>query len=137
MTESFDYGRKLTDSEYQYAIVSLYQERPDNYTREQDRQIHRKELDLAIDHRIGCDFPINRREKLWAIQESVDKHQVRLLAYWLVRRLFANLFLKKIHGMADFLVDEYAKVLSPEELAAFFGVEVGERPQLPIDPSQL
>jgi hypothetical protein len=52
------------------------------------------------------------------------------------RRFFAKSLARSAQGLAGYLVDEYAKVLTKAELNSFFGLEDGQRPALPIDLDQ-
>ena len=137
MPEPIDYGPRLTPTEYQKAIADLYRNPPSVSTKEWQRTIYRRELDLTIDHRLGRNFPQERRDALWSIQEKIEKRRFRLAFKYLCRRLFAKLVVRDAQGLAGFLVDEYAKVLTPEELQQYFGLCPGEPPVLPIDEEQL
>ena len=137
MASSFDHGRRLTPEEYQTKIAELYAKPSPVPVEDGERAIRRRELDINIDHRLGCCFPKERRDALWAIQEQVEKRRFRLVFKYLFRRLFAKWLARDAQQLANFLVEEYAKVLTPEELQAFFGLSPGEKPVLPIDTDQL
>jgi hypothetical protein len=137
MPEDPDHGPCLTDEEYEKKIIELHRGLPPLPTEEQDRQVRRTELDLAIDHRLGRDFPQERREMLWAKQQQVEKKRLRLALMYPLRRLFAKHLARGAQGLAGYLVDEYAKVLTRTELKKFFGLEEGQNPALPIDVDQL
>ena len=92
---------------------------------------------MAIDHRLGRDFPHDRREALWAIQQRVERKRCRLIFKYLLRRFFARSLARDAQGLAGYLVDEYAKELSESELESYFGAEEVRRPALPIDLDQL
>jgi|MudIll2142460700_1097286.scaffolds.fasta_scaffold118564_2 hypothetical protein len=137
MQEELNHGPRLTDEEYEKRIIELHRGLPPLPTEEQDRQVRRMALDLAIDHRLGRNFPQERRESLWAIQQRVEKKRLRLALTYPFRRLFAKNLARGAQGLAADLVDEYAKVLTQTELNKFFGLEEGQRPALPIDIDQL
>ena len=137
MPEALNHGPRLTDEEYEKRIIELHRGLPPMPTEEQDRQVRRMALDLSIDHRLGRDFPQERRELLWAIQQRVEKRRLRLALKYPFRRLFAKSLARGAQGMAGYLVDEYAEVLTQAELKSFFGLEEGQRPALPIDMDQL
>ena len=137
MSEEIDHGPRLTDDEYFKRITELHGNLPPSPTREQDRQVRRQELELAIDHRLGRDFPRRRREALWAIQQRVERKRLRLIFKYFLRKLFAKSLARDAQGLAGYLVDEYAKVLSKTELENFFGAEEVRNPALPIDLAQL
>jgi hypothetical protein len=137
MSKSFDYGPRLTQEEYQRKIAELYLNLSSASAEDREQTIRRRELDLTIDHRLGCDFPQERRDALWAIQEQVEKRRFRLAFKYLFRRFFAKRVERDVQGLAHFLVEEYAKVLTPEELQQYFNLRPGEPPVLPIDVDQL
>ena len=137
MLEELSYGPRLSDEEYEKKITELYSGLPPMPTKDQDRQVRRSELNLAIDHRLGRDFPQERREALWAIQQKVEKKRIWLALKYPLRRLFAKSLALDAQGLAGYLVDEYAKVLTKIELERFFNLQEGQRPALPIDIDQL
>jgi len=136
MHEDLNYGPRLTDDEYERRIVELHRCLPPMPTADQDREVRRQELDLAIDHRLGRDFPRDRRDALWVAKERVEKRRLRLGLKFLFKRLFAKSIGREAQGLAGYMVDEYAKVLSKAELERFFGLKEGQRPALPIDRDQ-
>src|SRR5574337_1317667 len=137
MSADFDYGPRLTDEEYDRKIIELHSDLPPVPTREQERQVRRQELELAIEHRLGRDFPRQRREALWAIQQQVERKRGRLIFKNLLRRVFGKSLARDAQGLASYLVHEYAKVLSKAELESFFGEEEARHPTLPIDVDRL
>ncbi len=137
MQEEFKYGPRLSDEEYDRRIIELHRDLPPLPTQDQERQVRRLELDLAIDHRLGCDFPQARREALWAIQQKVEKRRLWLALKYPLRRFFAKGLARDAQGLAGYLVDEYAKVLTEAELRAFFDLQEGRTAALPIDINQL
>jgi len=118
-------------------MIELHRDLPPMPSEEQDRQVRRMALDLAIDHRLGRDFPPERRELLWAIQQRVEKKRLWLALKHPFRRLFAKDLARGAQGLAGYLVDEYAKVLTKSEVNSFFSLEEGQQPALPIDIDQL
>jgi hypothetical protein len=136
MQGDLGYGSRLTDDEYEKRIIELHRGLPPMPTKDQDREIRRKELELAIDHRLGRNFPAARREALWAAKERTEKKRLRLGVKFLIKRLFGKHVVKEAQGLAGYMVDEYAKVLDATELESFFGLKKGERPVLPIDSNE-
>ncbi|MEJ2407673.1 MAG: hypothetical protein P8171_26115 [Candidatus Thiodiazotropha sp.] len=132
-----DYGPRLTDEEYDRAVVALVSELPPVPSRQQQREVRRRELDLAIDHRLGCDFPRARRDALWAVQQKVERRRFRLMFKYLLRRFFAKSLIKDAQGLAGYLVKAYGEVLNEAELECFFGEEEVRHPTLPVEPDQL
>jgi hypothetical protein len=137
MQEELSHGPRLTGEEYEKKIIELHRGLPPMPTEEQDRQVRRMALDLAIDHRLGRDFPQERRELLWAIQQRVEKRRLWLALAYPFRRFFSKTLACGAKSLAGYLVDEYAKVLTRSELKSFFGLDEGQRPTLPIDMDQL
>lgn len=135
--DPLDYGPRLSDEEYDRAIVALQEELPAAPSRRQQREVRRRELDLAIDHRLGRDFPRARRDILWTIQQKVERRRIGLLLWYLMRRLFAKRLIQKAQGLAGFLIEAYGRELNQAELERFFGIEETHHPSLPIDPQQL
>lgn len=133
MAEDLSYGPRLTDDEYERKIVELHRGLPPMPTKEQDRELRRRELELAIDHRLGRDFPPERREALWAIKQRMEKQRLRLGLKFLLKKLFGKSIAEDAQGLVGYMVDEYGKVLSKSELKNFFNLKEGERPTLPID----
>jgi hypothetical protein len=137
MPEELDHGPRLTDEEYEKRIIELHRDLQPMPSEDQDRQVRRMAMDLAIDHRLGRDFPQDRRELLWAIQERVEKRRLWLALTYPFRRFFAKSLARDAQGLAGYLVGEYAEVLTQAELKSFFSLEEGRRPALPIDIDQL
>lgn len=137
MPPAFDHGPRLSDAEYDRRIVALHEGQPAMPTREQDRAIRRRELDLAIDHRLGTAFPQEKRDALWNIQERVEKKRARLAIKSVFRGLLAKGLARDAQAAAAFLIEEYGKVLTRPELESFFGFENGTPPSLPVDLEQL
>jgi hypothetical protein len=121
----------LTQREYERAVVAL-QGTASAHPGDDDF-IRRRELDLNIDYRLGTAFPPDRREALWRIQQRVEQRRLRLAASWLAAMLTPRLLLGRANRIARFVVDEYAKVLTPDELEAYFGVDMVANPSLPLD----
>lgn len=131
--EAHGYGPRLTGEEYDRRIVALHSGLPAIPSREEDRRVRRAALDLAVDHRLGRDFPRDRRNALWAVQERLERKRIKLMATYLLKRLFGQSLAPQARGLAGYVVDQYATVLSPSELEKFFGVEEVRSPGLPLD----
>jgi hypothetical protein len=115
------FGRRLSVDEYQKAIVALHATLPPMPTREQDRAARRAALDLAVDHRLGVDFPKERRDELFVVQQRVERRRLWFALKHGVARLFGGAGSQVGRGLSGFVVGEYAKVLSKAELDAYFG----------------
>jgi hypothetical protein len=128
-----NHGARLTDEEYERRIVDLHRGLPPVPTRSQDREVRRRALDLAIDHRLGQDFPRDRREALWAASERVDRSRTRLGLRYLIEALLRPTRRRHAEALTRTLAAEYSKVLSPVEVERLLGLEAGEHPTLPVD----
>jgi len=137
MNDELGYGPRLADEEYDKQIIELHRGLPPVPSREQEQTVRRQELDLAINHRLGRDFPRSKREALWDIQQKIDKKRLGLIFKYVLRRFFARSLADDAQGLAGHLVHEYAKVLNKSELESFFGEEESRHPALPIDLRQL
>ncbi|HTT12128.1 MAG TPA: hypothetical protein VMG60_14650 [Burkholderiaceae bacterium] len=133
MKHSFRHGPRLTQREYEQAVVELHSGAFAKNERN-DAFIGRRELDLNIDYRLGTAFPSERRDELWRIQRRIEKRRLRLSICWLAGRLVPRTFLaRRANRVARFVVDEYAKALTPDELEAYFGADEVASPSLPVD----
>jgi len=124
------YGSRLSDREYEKRIVELYSGLPPIPDKRTEERIRRRELDLAIDHRLGQDFPMERRDALWDIQRRVEKKRGRLFFHWLLSYISHGWLNRRSNKLMRYLVDEYAKILTEDELQAFFDLEKNERSTL-------
>ncbi len=137
MSNNLGYGSCLSDDEYEKKIIALHCDLPPSPSRTQDRQTRRWELELAIDHRLGLDFPRSKRDALWDIQQKVEKRRGRLLFKYLLRKFFSKSLTRDAQSLASYLVKEYSTVLNQKELDNFFGHEEARSPSLPIDVENL
>ena len=128
-----DYGVRLNDEEYDRRVIELHRGMPSMPTKEEDRTLRRRALDLAIDHRLGQDFPQARRDALWEAAERVESKRIWLSIRYLVDTLFASVRSRHARALTRMLSGEYSKVLTPPELRAFLGLKEGEEPTLPVD----
>lgn len=126
------FGPRLSDAEYQRRIAELYA-LPNDGSDEADQALRRKELDLRVDHRLGCYFPKERRAALWQVQQRVEKKRLSLAFRHFMRQMLNKLLVHDTQRLARFAADEFAQVLSRSELERFLGVSDASNPQLPID----
>lgn len=125
------FGPRLTVDEYEKRIFELQQQLPAMPTIEQDREARHKQLNLAIDHRLGCNFPVERREALWRVQQRLEKKRLRLGLTYLLGRFFHPS--NQARKLARKVVSEYAKVLNEAELTSFLNPQKNQGPSLPVD----
>jgi len=137
MHSELNHGPRLTDDEYEKKIIELHRGLPPMPTKDQDREVRRRELELAIEHRLGRDFPQERREALWAAKERVERKRLWLGVKFLIKKKLGRSVVDDAQGLVAYMVDEYAKVLNPAEIESFFGLKKGERPALPVDLDEL
>lgn len=137
MQQLLDYGPRLSDEEYQKRIVELHSGVPAAPSADQDRSLRRQELELAIDYRLGRDFPSERREALWSVRQQIERKRLRLAFRYLLRRLIPGQLARGAQSLAAYAADEYATVLSTPELLRFLDLRQGEPPALPVDADQL
>jgi hypothetical protein len=115
-----EFGSRLSDEEYDRAIVDLHRGMAPMPTRDEDRALRRRALDLAVDHRLGRGFPQARRDALWAASERVESRRV-----WLGLRSLLGLFAggrpQHANALTRVLAKAYGRVLSASELEQFLG----------------
>jgi hypothetical protein len=102
-------------------------------SRDAEREIRRRELDILIDHRLGIGFPSERREALWEAQQRVERKRIRLGLEALAFALLPRLLERRANGLAGTAVREYGKVLDEPELRSFLDVSRPDRAVLPFD----
>jgi hypothetical protein len=124
---------RLSDEEYDRRLVALYAGLPPVPSKEQQRQVRTAALNLAIDYRLGRDFPEERRRALASVDARVEKRVGRLILWRLVRKIFPRSLDRHATGVAGYLVSEYGEVLTPEELTRFFGEPEARNPRLQPD----
>ncbi len=112
---STPYGPKLSQAAYEKKVTSLSTGLPPIPTAAQEQAVRRAELNAQIDYKLGVNFPIDRRQALWAIQARLDKRRLLHLACALLTSPFDG-----FAGVARPQVRGFAKVLSPSELEQFF-----------------
>lgn len=120
-----EHGAKLSAEEYERRIVALHADGPAMPGREEDLRLRRAEFDLAIDHRLGVAFPVERRERLWAAQQSVDRRRA-----W---HLFKGLFERRgdlSAPMTRALIEACANELDTAELRDYFELSAADMRRL-------
>jgi hypothetical protein len=136
MSGTLDHGPRLTGEEYDRRIVALQEGMPSAPTAAQQRDVRRAELELAIDHRLGRDFPRERRDALWQVNRRIDRKWIRLYFKYVLRRIFTRGWARESRGLAGYVVGEYAKALNRDELRSFFGEKEVRDPGLPLSNEQ-
>lgn len=125
MTEP--YGRKIDAQEYKQRVIALYEMPPTKPYKSKSANFRRHELDLTIDHRLGVDFPIERREALWRAQQRLNRRQLPILFLSLIRRSLGSKGPLE-EPLYRLVLREYGKVLSGPELSAMVDIPVEDLP---------
>lgn len=116
-----EHGVKLSAEEYERRIVALYADGPAMRGREEELRLRRAEFELAIDHRLGVAFPAERRDRLWAAQQRVDRRR----AWYLFKGLFARSG-DPSEPITRALIDACVSELDTTELRDYFELSVGD-----------
>lgn len=83
------------------------------------------EFDLAIDYRLGGDFPENRRQDLRAVRDRFEDGRKVLAAQLSQGLLGQQVFLREIQRLLDAMAVGYSEILAPKEYDAFVGPTTG------------
>lgn len=120
MQEEFNkYGRRLTEREYLEAVAALYPQTEEELKRSSEAERRKKETGLMIDHRLGVEYPQDKRAVLHAARERATKRFMRSPAT-LLKSAFVRAAqkLKIIRGVPD--IDEGSLSLMTRVLAEEF-----------------
>lgn len=109
------YGPTITQEQLDDRVLALHNNAPPIPTPHQDLQIRHGELNAMIDHKLGIQFPHERRQQLWNVQRGLDRK--RLLH---VLQGFVTHPLSPSNALTKPQVKGYSKVLNDSELQAFF-----------------
>lgn len=139
MKSQSPFGTRLSDEQYQRSVTALYRGLPEPPSPEQEAEIRRKSLDLAIDHRLGVDFPAARRDALWEVQQRIARNHLRVACGLVFTGLFRWLTParwwthKGLELAGGYVRRQFARVLGPSELAHFLDDDklCGEPPPSP------
>ncbi|MGA3077982.1 MAG: hypothetical protein ABSG56_30435 [Bryobacteraceae bacterium] len=139
MKEEFNkYGRRLTGQEYDKAIIALYTGLKPDYSEREFMEIRRKEINLQIDHRLGVDFPPEKRETVWEVIAGLEKKRIGMALGVMVRQALGrkvdiNAELAKV---ADEMIAKTGRILDKEDMVRFLGPEdEWTLPHVPDDPA--
>lgn len=119
MQEDLGHGPRLSDEEFERRIVDLHRGQAPMPSPAEDERLRRQELDLTIDHRLGLEYPLDRREQLWAVQQRVERKRLRLWLLCVVSSWIRDLRPRASIRLAQLVFREYARVLTPSELDSF------------------
>jgi hypothetical protein len=135
------YSPRLSEQEYEQRVAQLYKQAaegqlsaaPSNL----DETIKEKEFQLTIDYRLGTNFPTEKRTALWNAKQRAEKQKLRLIGKYFQVSLKKRAFADGMQIMLERLIEEFSKILTPDELNAFMALKKGEKPVLPVDPDLL
>lgn len=115
------YGPRLSFREYEQRMIALHDDSRWSGPRG-DAMIRRQELELSIDHKLGLNFPKDRRDALWKAQQRVHRRHVPVLLTSILGKAFGS---KKPldEALARLVQREYGRVLEPDELTALLDIE--------------
>ena len=135
------FSPRLTGREYEKSVIDLYRQAslPSSSTPSKDleEELKFKEFCLTIDYRLGVNFPTERRDALWNARQKVEKQRLRLVGKFIMHTVRKRAFAGGMQLVLEQMKEEFAKVLSDDELQAFMELDENETPISPIDPSQL
>lgn len=83
------------------------------------------EFDLAIDYRLGQDYPHERRRKLHFIRELFEHEKGELVQQFTQGRMGEEVFRNRLQGLVDAMAARYAEILTPQEYRALIGPITG------------
>lgn len=108
------HGERLTHETYEKQLRAACSHQPAL------PDVRRRELDIAIDYRLGRAFPEARREALWVIQQEIDARLVTVGALSSIKELLRG----KVPGVSRvqvyYLFKKYGSILDLDEVQMFF-----------------
>lgn len=121
-------------------MSALYNGLSGPLSREQYMEVRRESLNLAIDHRLGVDFPSVRRDAMWDVQQRIIHNHYRVVCGLVFTGLFhlltptGWLTNKGLSAAGGYVYRQFSRVLSPTELAYFLSDDEprSEPPSSPI-----
>ncbi len=82
-------------------------------------------LDVQINHKLGIDFPQNRRTRLYKISKQIFFHALYLRPLSWMQNII-NHAPSAYHKLMKTTLEKHSKVLSDTELALFFDVDLNK-----------
>ena len=115
------YGSRLNSEEYTSSIIALYDQYPAMPTKKQDEMLRKATLDLTIDHRLGIEFPREKRNQLWSIQKDIDKKRFWIGAKYFVKSLLpGDSHTLHEEELIACVLEKYRTVLNKQEIKQYF-----------------
>lgn len=123
------YGERINEREYRRRVLALYEgPQHSKNTHQSATSLRRRELDLTIDHRLGADFPRERREALWKAQQRLHRRKLPTLMMSFISKAFGSQ--RPIEEpLYELVLREYGRVLSPSELSAMVDIPTSQLPR--------
>ena len=135
------FAPRLSTDEYQQAVAALYRRAAEGQLPAGpggvEQAIKDAEFELAIDHKLGTNFPSDRRTALVEAKRKAEKQRLRLVQRFIQKSIKEKAFASGMQVWLEQMADAFAKVLSPEELSAFLELHEGEKPVFPIEVEKL
>jgi hypothetical protein len=128
---------RISEQEFERKMMELVRRTPPLPSPEEDERFRRAEFDLLVDHRLGVEFPADRREQLWAVHQRANNRRIGMVFRRLLSALVPGRDAADMRALVDRTAPLYATVLSQGELERFLGVPAGQRPALPVDEDPL
>lgn len=133
------YGPQLSAAEYEQRLTrvhdrALAEAGPSPPPGELDRRVRALELDLAIDRRIGVDFPRDQREELLLVRERVEEKRKLLTMRLLKREISSRQFAEGMQASVASMVADLSSSLTPEEVKGLLDIPDLGAAVLPLDP---
>ncbi|WP_111656030.1 hypothetical protein [Isoalcanivorax indicus] len=111
-----NHGRRLSKGEFERLIVALNSALPENPEPLDLRALARREFEAMINYRLGEDFPLERRQILWDIQQRYQRGMINSMALLLSKKLLET----RLNWLADVLIGSHKACLTQEEFEALF-----------------
>lgn len=109
-----NFGVRLTQAEYERRVRLLYTGVPPLPTDQEVVERSQIELHMLVDYRLGVDFPIARRRRLWNVKHRLDKHPLLVVIWGFLSRPW-----DPGTGVMGVYARALATVLNSEEIRAF------------------
>jgi len=136
------YGPRLSAEEYRRRLAEIHdrvraEATPSTPPAELARRVRALELDLAVDRRLGVDFPGERRKALLRSREGVEQRRAEFARRLTGGELTPAEFATHMQAMVDDVVEELSSVLTAEEVRSFLGVPDLGAVTLALDPDRI
>lgn len=137
----FTYAPRLSTEEYQQAVAALYRRATEGLLPgaqgDIEQALKTAEFNLAIDYKLGINFPQEKRAALLAAKRRAEKQRLRLVGKFLQKSIREKSFASGMQIWVEHLAAEFSKVLSPQELNVFMELQAGGKPVFPIEADKL